>query len=74
MTDDIPSYFDETFLRWFRERTEASWQAYRTRTFDEYVAEEVGGENWQQGTRWLGRLSEQEILDIEQHHQLRFPP
>jgi hypothetical protein len=74
MINDIPQRFDEAFLRWFRERTEETWQKYQTRTFEEFVASRVGGRDWQQGTRWLGGLSEQEIATIEQQYHLRFPP
>ena len=74
MTNDIPQHFDEAFLRWFRERTEETWQRYQTRTFEEFVASRVGGRDWQQGTRWLSGLSEQEIVTIEQHYHVRFPP
>ncbi len=38
------------------------------------MASRVGGRDWQQGTRWLGGLSEQEIATIEQHYHVRFPP
>ncbi len=38
MTNDIPQHFDEAFLRWFRVRTEETWQRYQTRTFEEFVA------------------------------------
>jgi hypothetical protein len=38
------------------------------------VASQVGGSDWQQGTRWLGGLSEQEITTIEQRYHVRFPP
>jgi hypothetical protein len=74
MTNDIPQHFDKAFLRWFREQTEETWQRYQTRTFEEFVVSRVGGHDWQQGTRWLGGLSEQEIVTIEQHYQVRFPP
>jgi hypothetical protein len=74
MTNDIPQHFDEAFLRWFREQTEERWQRYQTRTFEEFVASRVGGCDWQQGTRWLSGLSEQEIVTIEQHYQVPFPP
>lgn len=74
MTNTIPPHFDETFLHWFRERTEETWQKYHTRTFEEYVASHVGGRDWQQGTRWLSGLREQDIATIEQQYQVRFPP
>jgi hypothetical protein len=38
------------------------------------VAARVGGSDWQQGTRWLGGLDEQEIVNIEQRYQVHFPP
>jgi hypothetical protein len=72
--DDIPQYFDETFLRWFQERTEETWRDYRTIPFEKYVASRMGGSDWQQGTRWLNGLSEQEIAVIEQRYHLHFPP
>jgi len=74
MTNDIPQYFDAAFLRWFRERTEETWRSYPTRTFENFVASHVGGNDWQQGTCWLGGLSEQEIATIEQRYQMPFPP
>jgi hypothetical protein len=74
MTNTIPQRFDEAFLRWFQERTEETWQRHQTRTFEEFVASGVGGRDWQQGTRWLGGLSEQEIVAIEQHYHTHFPP
>lgn len=74
MTDDRPQHFDETFLRWFQERTEETWRGYQTTTFEEFVASQVGGRDWQQGTRWLSGLREQEIVAIEQHYQVRFLP
>lgn len=65
---------DEDFLDWFRERTEEAWQGYQTRTFEDFVASGVGGRDWQQGTRWVGGLSEQEIAAIEERYHLCFPP
>jgi hypothetical protein len=74
MRNERPQHFDEAFLRWFRDRTEETWQRYQTRTFEEFMASQVGGSGWQQGTRWLGGLSEPEIATIEQRYHLRFPP
>lgn len=74
MTDAIPQQFNEAFLYWFRTRTEEVWRNYQTRTFEEYVASDVGGRDWQQGTRWLNGLSEQDIAAIEELYSLRFPP
>src|SRR5205814_9040309 len=74
MMNDIPQHFDEAFLHWFQQRTEESWQHYATRTFEDFVASGVGGRDWQQGTRWLGGLSEQEIETIEQRYAVVFPP
>jgi len=74
MTTNIPQHFDEAFLSWFQERTEEAWQRYKTKTFEEYVAGGIGGSAWQQGTRWLGGLSEEEIAVIEQRYDVRFPP
>jgi hypothetical protein len=74
MVNNIPQNFDKTFLCWFQEQTEEAWQRYQTRTFEEFVVSRVGGKDWQQGTRWLGGLREQEIVTIEQHYHVRFPP
>lgn len=73
MAGKISEHFDEAFLFWFRERTEETWRRYQTRTFEEFVASGVGGRDWQQGTRWLGGLSEREIATIEQQNQCVSP-
>ncbi len=75
----IPDGFDEAFLKWFREETERAWAKYNTLTFDHYVACGGGGGggaggDWQQGTRWLGGLSDSEINAIEQRWLWKFPP
>ena len=74
MADTIPPYFDDAFLLWFRERAEGTWQKYQTRTFADFVASGTGGRDWQQGTRWLDGLDEEEIATIEQQNNVRFPP
>lgn len=70
----LPTNFDEEFLTWFRERTEATWSMYKARSFEEFKASGVDGVDWQRGTRWLHGLTEEEITVIEQRWQLRFPP
>lgn len=72
MAGDVPQHFDRAFLRWFQERTEETWQKYQTRTLESFAT--WRGSDWQQGTRWLGGLDEQEIVTIEQQYQLHFPP
>lgn len=74
MANDVPQHFDRAFLRWFQERTEETWQKYQTRTLENYVTSRVVGDDWQPGTRWLNGLKEQEIVAIEGHYQLHFPP
>jgi hypothetical protein len=71
---DVPPEFDEGFLDWFRERTEAAWASYEGRPFEDYVAAHVGGTDWQPGTRWLGGLTEDQIDQIERTWALAFPP
>ncbi|HXH27121.1 MAG TPA: SMI1/KNR4 family protein, partial [Candidatus Acidoferrum sp.] len=71
---NVPQHFDKAFLRWFQEQTEDTWREYQTRTFESFVASGAGGSDWQQGTRWLGGLDEQEIASIEQRYQVHFPP
>lgn len=77
-TNTIPPQFDEQFLDWFRERTEAYWATLPQQTPEEVLAQfvkaEVGGSTWQPGTRWLGGLSEDEISAIEKQWSLSFPP
>ena len=74
----IPTEFDDSFLDWFRERTEAAWAALPARTpkdaLAEYVKRGAGGEQWQAGTRWLNGLREEEIIRIERRWGLTFPP
>lgn len=70
----IPPQFNEEFLTWFRNQTEATWRDYETATLKDYYARGVGGDDWQRGTRWLAGLSEQEIATIERHWKLQFPP
>lgn len=70
---NVPKHFDLVFLHWFRDCTEETWQRYQTRTFEEFVASQVGGRDWQQGTRWLSGLSEQEIVVIEHRYLLASP-
>jgi len=74
MANERPQHFDEAFLRWFREQTEDAWRTYQTRTFEDFAASGVGGDDWQTGTCWSGGLSEQEIVAIEQQYHVRFPP
>lgn len=69
-----PSGFDEAFLVWFRDATESAWASHRPRTFDDYVADGVGGADWQRGTRWTRDLTDGDIDDLERSWGLRFPP
>jgi hypothetical protein len=74
----IPKDFDEAFLSWFRERTEATWAIYPSRTPEEWLedcaAAGVGGCDWRCDTHWLGGLSDQQIARIEWQWKVRFPP
>ncbi|WIG57465.1 MAG: hypothetical protein OJF49_000209 [Ktedonobacterales bacterium] len=69
----IPERFGEAFLDWFRIRTEEAWSSYQPRSFEDFVASRVGGLDWQQGTRWLSGLSEDEVDQVERQWALRFP-
>lgn len=68
-----PPRFDEEFLSWFREETEAAWDEYRPRTFDQYVAGRVGGHDWQAGTRWTCDLVARDIDELERRWGVAFP-
>lgn len=67
----IPPQFDNEFLEWFRARTELAWAGYEPRDF---MREEVGGFDWQPGTRWRGGLPEAMIAAVEERWQVEFPP
>ncbi len=74
----IPAEFDETFLDWFRDRTEEFWatvprQRLR-KALARYVRMGIGGSSWQRKTRWTGGLSDDEIGQAERRWGLRFPP
>jgi hypothetical protein len=71
---EIPPGFDETFLEWFRDRTNEAWVQRPTRPFSSYVAAGVGGNAFQQGSRWLKGLQEEAIDQIEAEWSVRFPP
>lgn len=68
-----PTGFNEDFLLWFREETEATWASYKPLAFEAYVAGRAGGLDWQAGTRWTRDLDERAIDDIERQWGLRFP-
>lgn len=70
----VPAGFTEQFLDWFRERTEATWASYQTRTFEDYVRAGIGGADWQRGTRWLSGLADARIDEVERRWSVRFPP
>jgi hypothetical protein len=70
----IPEGFTDEFLGWFRRRTESYWATHEVATLADYVRRGVGGSDWQQGTRWLNGLSDDEIDGVERRWSLRFPP
>lgn len=72
-----PLPFNEAFLSWFRERTEAAWGKYDSITLEHYPGSDAGemdNYEWQQGTRWLHGLTEGEITAIEKRWNVAFPP
>jgi hypothetical protein len=71
MNEQVPPRFDETFLDWFRERTEQAWARHRPRDF---MAARLAGRDWQGGTRWLNGLTDDQIDDVERQWSVRFPP
>ncbi len=68
----VPDNFHD-FLEWLKERSEATWAIHETATFEEFVAEEMGGRSWRIGTRWQVGLDEPRIDALELHWKLRFP-
>lgn len=71
MAPRTPAEFDETFLGWFRTRTEAAWAHYEPR---EFSGDGPGGLDWQRGTRWTGGLTAREIARAEENLGSPFPP
>jgi hypothetical protein len=74
MEHAVPPTFDETFLTWFRERTESTWSTYPTSTLERFAEQRRLGCDWQPGTKWLGGLEQDQIDAIERAWALRFPP
>lgn len=70
----IPDQFDDEFLGWFRDRTEAYWATHDAAPLADYVRRGVGGSDWQRGARWLNGLSDDEIEAVERRWTLHFPP
>ncbi len=74
----IPATLSNSFLDWFRERTEAAWAALPARSpktvLAEFAKHGAGGAKWQAGTRWLRGLREEEITQVERRWGLMFPP
>ena len=68
----IPDDFN-AFLLWMKDRSEAAWANYRTKTFEEIVAEEMPRCSWRAGTRWQTGLDEPGIDALEQQWELQFP-
>ncbi len=60
MTDAIPEKFNRAFLEWFR--TQRTWR--KSTKLEQHVKAGMGGPGWQQGTRWLEGLKEEEITAI----------
>lgn len=62
------------FFEWFREKTEATWATYETRPFKLLQDDQMGGTDWQRGTRWNGGFSEADIQAFEKEWSIQFPP
>jgi hypothetical protein len=69
-----PPGFDESFIAWFRAKSERMWSSTAAPTFDELEAKGVSGLLWDRGTRWTNGLSDREIDLAEARWSLRFPP
>jgi hypothetical protein len=70
----MPPQFDEAFLQWFQDRTEAAWSTYHAPSSEEFVLRWEFGCEWQPGTHWLGGLSEEQIAAAQTRWRLPFPP
>jgi len=68
----IPDDFN-AFLLWMKDRTEAVWANYRTKTFEEIIAEEMPQNSWRAGTRWQAGLDEPGIDALEKQWEIQFP-
>ena len=60
----VPAQFGETFLDWFRARTEQAWATYP----------ETPDATWRRGTHWLGAQPEERVDAAEHRWGVRFPP
>ena len=65
-----PTAFGDEFLDWLRRKTEGAWASWEPRDF---FAEEIGGVDWQRGTRWLGGIDDATIDAAEARLEVRFP-
>lgn len=74
MESSIPREFEDGFLDWFRERTEATWATYLAPTMERFEERRIYGCDWQPGTRWLGGLAEERVAAVEHDWALQFPP
>ena len=66
-----PESFGREFLEWFRDATETEWRTHAPR---DHFAASVGGLDWQEGTRWRGGMTSEQIRAAESRFGLTFPP
>jgi hypothetical protein len=62
---------DVPFLEWLRQQTESRWL---THTPQSVKGANVGGLDWQTGTRWRGGMTDDEIAAAQERFGLVFPP
>jgi hypothetical protein len=68
---DIPEKFDETFLRWFKETTEAGWEKFLVK--DPLTGNMVPPTGWREGTKWKAGASDADIARMEAQWNIKFP-
>lgn len=62
------------FLVWFKEKTETTWQDYKTATFEDFQEAGVGGGDWLKETKWISGFTNEQIDSFEQDWKVKFPP
>jgi len=70
----VPPEFGSEFLYWFKNLTESYWANHNALTLEQYAQAGVGGSDWQKGTKWLGGLTDSQILKVEEECSMVFPP
>jgi hypothetical protein len=70
---DTPPEDLASFLVWLRARTERAWTYVATPTLDDFVRRGVGGNSWQNGTKWQRGFSDEQLDGAQRRWGVEFP-